>query len=85
MGWISRGQLQVTTHQNDDTSLLISKLRGGAEDADVSLHGTVHAESLYLPGLLETAIHRTNKVREMNEDHEHDWSYWKIIKRFINV
>lgn len=51
-------------------SLLVST-RGGrapgavsAEPEGVSLHGTVvTAEPLYLPGLLDTAIHRTNKVR----------------------
>lgn len=50
---------------------LILKPRGGATESPISadpegvtLQGTVpSAESLYLPGLLDTSIHRTNKVR----------------------
>lgn len=56
------------------TSASILKARGGSNEAlvtadpeGVTLQGVIpSAESLYLPGLLDTSIHRTNKVRPLH-------------------
>lgn len=61
--WLS-GQLSSL---EDSRNILLATRGGGApgaaEPEGVTLHGTVApTEPLYLPGLLDTAIRRTNKV-----------------------
>jgi hypothetical protein len=64
--WISSTK---TTNNKIDIPSWFSCLRGGsdisAEPEGVTLHGTTPSiESLYLPGLLDTSIHRTNEVSD---------------------
>jgi hypothetical protein len=71
-GWIASSRAlndHLVTHFASRS--LILKTRGGSSESSVTadpegvtLQGVVpSAESLYLPGLLDTSIHRTNKVR----------------------
>lgn len=52
---------RITSSSSAASSIL--QVRGGSDEG-VTLHGTTSsmAEKLYLPGLLDTTIHRTNKV-----------------------
>jgi hypothetical protein len=70
--WISSSRVLGGFHRSHFASRsLILKARGGASESSitaspegVTLQGVVpSAETLYLPGLLDTSIHRTNKVR----------------------
>ena len=49
------------THQSNILARL--DVRGGAEEESTVVEQTVDAQDLYLPGLLDTIITRTNKVR----------------------
>lgn len=59
---VALSQPSSATHH--DTSSILTLARGGDEIAPegVTLQGTVHAEDLYLPGLLDTLIIRSKVV-----------------------
>lgn len=76
-GWLAssrtgdnHGGRSIQSDSDIASRLMILKARGGASESSISadpegvtLQGVVPpAESLYLPGLLDAAIHRTNKV-----------------------
>jgi len=56
----------ITSIQQSQSNNILARLdvRGGAEEESTAVEATVDVEDLYLPGLLDTIITRTNKVRQ---------------------